>query len=60
MITEPVIPKSAQNLMPNSGKYAHYGPALVKRDMHFGSLSACVNAACSGENKPCHLVFKYL
>lgn len=50
MITEPVIPKSAQNLMTNSGKYAHYGPALVQRDMHFGSLSACVDAACHGVN----------
>jgi len=48
MITEPVIPKSAKNLMTNSGKYAHYGPALVQRDMHFGSLSACVEAACDG------------
>jgi len=48
MITEPVIPKSAQNLMTNSGKYAHYGPALVRRDMHFGNLSDCVSAACSG------------
>ncbi len=50
MITEPVIPNSAKNLMTNSGKYAHYGPALVKRDMHFGSLSTCVNAACNGVN----------
>ena len=48
MITEPVIPLSARNLMTNSGKYAHYGPALVQREMHFGSLSDCVNAACSG------------
>ena len=47
MITEPVIPVNAKNLMTNSGKYAHYGPALVKCDMHFGSLSSCVDAACS-------------
>ncbi|MEE9335450.1 MAG: aconitase X [Granulosicoccaceae bacterium] len=50
MITEPVIPESAKHLMTNSGKYAHYGPALVKRDMHFGSLSACVDAACNSVN----------
>lgn len=50
MITEPVIPTAAQNLMTNSGKYAHYGPALVKRNMHFGSLLACVDAACEGTN----------
>ncbi len=48
MITEPVIPASARNLMTNSGKYAHYGPALVQRDMHFGNLSDCVKAACTG------------
>jgi len=48
MITEPVIPKHAQSLMTNSGKYAHYGPALVQRDMHFDTLSACVDAACIG------------
>ena len=50
MITEPVISTSAKNLMTNSGKYAHYGPALVKRQMHFGSLAACVQAACTGVN----------
>ncbi len=50
MITDPVIPKNARFLMTNSGKYAHYGPALVKRDMHFGSLAACAAAACTGVN----------
>lgn len=48
MITDPVIPQTARQLMTNSGKYAHYGPALVKRDMHFTSLAGCVDAACSG------------
>ena len=35
--------------MTNSGKYAHYGPGLTGRQVHFGSLSACVEAACTGE-----------
>lgn len=53
MIEEPIIPLDAKVLMTNSGKYAHYGPGLVNRPMHFGSLAQCVDAACSGEcNQP--------
>lgn len=47
MLEEPVIPPSGSVLMTNSGKYAHYGPGLVKRPIHFGSLADCVNAACT-------------
>jgi hypothetical protein len=49
MIGEPVLPPRTRNLMTNSGKYAHYGPGLVGRKVHFGSLAACVEAACTGE-----------
>ncbi len=48
MIEEPVIPTDAKVLMTNSGKYAHYGPGLVDRPIHFGGLNDCMNAACSG------------
>jgi len=48
MLEEPVIPPEGSVLMTNSGKYAHYGPGLVKRPIHFGSLADCVNAACTG------------
>jgi hypothetical protein len=48
MLGEPVIPPTALTLMTNSGKYAHYAPNLTGRKVHFGSLAACVNAACSG------------
>ncbi|WP_201864652.1 cis-3-hydroxy-L-proline dehydratase [Microvirga soli] len=48
MITEPVIPPTAETIMTNSGKYAHYGPGLTGRGFHFGSLAACVEAACTG------------
>ena len=51
MIEEPIIPMDAEVLMTNSGKYAHYGPGLVNRSVHFGSLAACVDAACSGKRK---------
>lgn len=48
MISDPIIPSDAKTLMTNSGKYAHYGPALVQRGIHFGTLAACVEAACNG------------
>jgi predicted aconitase len=35
--------------MTNSAKFAHYGPGITRREMHFGSLAACIAAACSGE-----------
>ena len=48
MLGEPVVPPAARTLMTNSGKYAHYAPGLVGRGVRFGSLRACVEAACSG------------
>jgi predicted aconitase len=50
MITEPLIPPSAKVIMTNSGKYAHYGPGLSGREMRFGSLGACVEAAVRGSD----------
>lgn len=50
MLGEPLVPRQAHSLMTNSGKYAHYAPGLVGRQVHFGSLAACVEAACSGHN----------
>jgi predicted aconitase len=47
-VGEPLIPPAARTLMTNSGKYAHYGPGLVGRGLRFGSLAACVEAACTG------------
>ncbi|KAH8812943.1 hypothetical protein F5884DRAFT_786735 [Xylogone sp. PMI_703] len=49
MIVEPVIPIQATTIMTNSAKYAHYGPGLTGRQIRFGSLSQCIDAACSGE-----------
>ena len=51
MLVEPVIPPEAKTLMTNSGKYAHYGPGLSGRQVHFGSLADCVDAACTGRAK---------
>lgn len=48
MISEPVIPRAAEVIMTNSGKYAHYGPGLTGRRYYFGSLASCVETACRG------------
>ncbi|KPF41983.1 aconitase X [Rhizobium sp. AAP43] len=50
MIVEPLIPRHVKTIMTNSGKYAHYGPGLTGRGLRFGSLSACVEAAASGQD----------
>jgi len=47
MLGEPIIPPHCTTLITNSAKYAHYGPGLAGRQVHFGSLAACVEAACS-------------
>ncbi|MEM6987045.1 MAG: aconitase X catalytic domain-containing protein, partial [Pseudomonadota bacterium] len=47
-ISEPVFPPDAKTLMTNSGKYAHYGPALSGRAVRFGGLAACAKAAQTG------------
>jgi hypothetical protein len=47
-ITEPVFPSTASVLMTNSGKYAHYANGLTGRDVRFGSLKDCADAAVSG------------
>ncbi len=49
MLDEPVVPPLARVIMTNSGKYAHYAPGLTGRQVHFGSLAACVEAACTGQ-----------
>lgn len=48
MLEEPVVPVHARVIMTNSGKYAHYAPGLTGRQVHFGSLAACAETACSG------------
>jgi predicted aconitase/predicted aconitase with swiveling domain len=47
-IRDPVIKKEARCIMTNSGKYAHYGPGLTGREFCFGSLSECIESACTG------------
>jgi predicted aconitase len=48
MIFEPMLPRETLRLMTNSAKFAHYGPGITRREMHFAGLGACIAAACSG------------
>jgi predicted aconitase len=47
-MTEPVFPVEAKTLMTNSGKYAHYAAGLTGRQVRFGSVGDCVEAAITG------------
>ena len=47
-IGKPIVTGKMRNILTNSGKYAHYGPAAVDRGFHLGSLARCVEAACAG------------
>ncbi|KAJ5606572.1 Aconitase/3-isopropylmalate dehydratase large subunit alpha/beta/alpha subdomain 1/3 [Penicillium lagena] len=49
MIQEPIIPPNSRIIMTNSAKYAHYGKGMTGRDIRFGGLSQCVDAAISGQ-----------
>jgi len=44
----PVLSSNARVVMTNSGKYAHYIPGLLGRDVIFGSLEECVESAVRG------------
>jgi predicted aconitase len=49
MIFEPMLPVETKRLMTNSAKFAHYGPGITRREMHFAGLEACIAAACTGQ-----------
>ena len=51
-ISEPVFPPAARVVMTDSGKYAHYGPALSGRQVRLGALADCVAAAVTGRAPP--------
>ncbi|VVO44854.1 aconitase X [Pseudomonas fluorescens] len=49
MLNADMFPVSTRTAMTNSGKFAHYGPGLVGKDVSFGSLADCVNSAQVGK-----------
>lgn len=48
MIGREQLPDQIRALMTNSAKFAHYGPGVTGRGVHFAGLEACVTAACTG------------
>lgn len=48
MLNEQMLPPGTEAVMTNSGKFAHYGPGLVRRGVYFGSTADCVESAVAG------------
>lgn len=48
MLNEMMLKENVNNVMTNSGKFAHYGPGLVSRKVIFGSMEQCVTTAVHG------------
>jgi predicted aconitase len=48
MLNEQLVPAGTRGVMTNSGKFAHYGPGLIRRGVYFGSTAACVESAVTG------------
>lgn len=45
----PIVPDQTRTIMTNSGKFAHYGPGLLDREIYFGSMADCVHSAVQGK-----------
>jgi cis-L-3-hydroxyproline dehydratase len=54
MLGEPIIPQDCRTLLTNSGKFAHYAPGLLDRQVQFACLEDCIIAARSGCRTPRH------
>jgi predicted aconitase len=48
IVVAPLVKPSAEVLMTNSAKYAHYGPGLLGVDSVFGTTEECVASAIEG------------
>lgn len=52
VLLSPLLRDDVRTVMTNSGKYAHYVPSLLEKDVVFGSLEDCIRAAESGHILP--------
>jgi predicted aconitase len=48
MLNEQLLPPGTTGVMTNSGKFAHYGPGLIRRGVYFGSTADCVDSGVAG------------
>jgi predicted aconitase len=51
MLNTDLVPSDVRTVMTNSGKFAHYGPGLIQRDVWFGGLGDCVDSAVTGTTR---------
>jgi predicted aconitase len=55
MLNPDMLAPGTRTVMTNSGKFAHYGPGLVRRGVWFGTLGDCVESAVTGTPAPARL-----
>lgn len=48
MMNEQLLPAGTEGVMTNSGKFAHYGPGLIRRGVYFGTTADCIDSAVTG------------
>jgi len=48
MLSPANLPQGTRSVMTNSGKFAHYGPGLIRQNIWYGSLEECINSAERG------------
>lgn len=48
MLDPDKVAPGVRTVMTDSGKFAHYGPGLIRRGVRFGSLRDCVESAVTG------------
>lgn len=48
MLNEAVLPARTHTVMTSSGKFAHYGPGLINRNIWYSSLQDCIESAVRG------------
>lgn len=58
MLNEKVIGVDNDCIMTNSGKFAHYGPGLVNRNITFSNTKDCVDSAILGKKIKTNLLSK--
>lgn len=49
MLNEQMLSDEVDIVMTNSGKFAHYGPGLINKNVQFNTTKKCVDAAVYGE-----------
>lgn len=49
MLNSSIVPADTNTVMTSSGKFAHYGPGLIRQDVWYSSLRDCIDSAVCGK-----------